>query len=456
MKYRLWTVLVAAAVFAAGVGGGGEGRSVAATAPDVVAIPAQPLPGLVAEPEDDRPPRLKIHGNVVDIESGRPITDFVLQAGSPDPNAPERTIWGSGESHSSPNPEGSLDHTYIEEGEWCRVLAAGYVPQPITEKPYDGRPGTMIVTVKLRRGWRIAGRVLDSSRKPVAGASVFLVGGRMMGPNITGGKAWEWPVRFLWSESKTVSKAVTNRDGRFVLNGVGGYETAIAVSASVLDLWIHEPVPALGKSCEIVLPAPGKLILRYDIEGGEPEATVSLFCEHEHVRTAFNVQHVRVKNGGKCVLENLMPGTYDVERKKTVRVAAVARSLELEPSRVVIADGKTSELALVRNSGSEVQGEVVGLAELKMPGAFISVVRPRSLGLILANNQVHEAIEVLTCDATGRFKTPRLPPGSYVIVAEGYKVPKPEERFDRLRSSVSRAIGEVKVPEHGPAPGFAS
>ncbi len=126
MKYRLWTVLVAAAMFAAGA----EGRSVAATAPDVVAIPVQPLPGLEAEPEDDWPPGLEIHGKVVDIESGRPITDFVLQDGSPDPTAPERTIWGSGESHSSPNPEGSLDHTYIEKGVWCRVEMSLY-PHPI-------------------------------------------------------------------------------------------------------------------------------------------------------------------------------------------------------------------------------------------------------------------------------------------------------------------------------------
>ena len=59
-------------------------------------------------------------------------------------------------------------------------------------------------------------------------------------------------------EDETVTKVVTNGDGQFVLNGVGDYETAIAVSTPGLDLWLYEPVPALGKPCEIVLPATGQ------------------------------------------------------------------------------------------------------------------------------------------------------------------------------------------------------
>ena len=36
-------------------------------------------------------------------------------------------------------------------------------------------------------------------------------------------------------------------------------------------------------------------------------------------------------------------------------------------------------------------------------------------------------VETLTCDQTGRFTTPRLLPGTYTIVAEGYAPLTPEQ-----------------------------
>jgi hypothetical protein len=314
MQFGCRMVMIAVAASAAGADGGGKHRTLAATPPAAAAIPIQPPQERKARPDDDLPPELVIRGKVVDIETGRPITHFFLQQGEPDPDDPSRTNWNAGESWSSENPGGSLDQSYTEKGEWWRVVAPGYVPQPLTEKPYDGRPGIVNVTVKLRRGWRIAGLVVDPSRKPVAGASVFLVGGRMMEPNITGGKAWERSSNFMRSEDKNVTKAVTDGDGRFVLDAAGGYETAIAVSSAALDLWIHQPVPALGKSCEIVLPAPCKLVVRYRIEGAEPDAIVTLFSQHDLWNVAVNERELKVPNGGQIAIENLMPGRYRVQR----------------------------------------------------------------------------------------------------------------------------------------------
>ena len=74
---------------------------------------------------------------------------------------------------------------------------------------------------------------------------------------------------------------------------------------------------------------------------------------------------------------------------------------------MALESGKTSELRFTRDLGMAVEGEIIGLSQLKLPGALIFVVKPESLDLIVFNNRVDEAVEVLQCDATGRFKTPR-------------------------------------------------
>jgi hypothetical protein len=245
---------------------------------------------------------------------------------------------------------------------------------------------------------------------------------------------------------------VTDGDGRFVLNGVGGYETGIAISTPALDLWVHKPVPVRGQFCEIILPAAAKLVLRYNIEGGEPEATMSIFLVHDGRNEAVNAREVKVANGGNIVLDHLMPGSCHVWRRKTVQIADAKRSLRLESQSVVLESGKTSELTFTRDLGMAVEGEIIGLAQLKLPGALIFVVKPESLDLIVFNNRVDEATEALKCDATGRFKTPRLRPGNYVIVAESYKPKTQGQLFGAARPAEYRASAELTVPEQGEAP----
>ena len=100
---------------------------------------------------------------MVYIETGRPIGNFVVQEGRPDPDTPGGMKLDAGESwtSSSFNPSGSLKTTLNDKGNGARVVAAGYVPQPITKKPYDGRPDTINVTVKL-----------SAARRSPAGCSI--------------------------------------------------------------------------------------------------------------------------------------------------------------------------------------------------------------------------------------------------------------------------------------------
>jgi hypothetical protein len=135
-----------------------------------------------------------------------------------------------------------------------------------------------------------------------------------------------------------------------------------------------------------------------------------------------------------------------------VRVGNARQSPRLETLSVAVEAGKSGVAAIVRESGAAVEGEILGLEQLKLPGALIYIVKPESLQLIVLNNHVREAVEALTCDATGRFKTPRLSPGDYAIVVEGYKPPTPDERLGSARRATYRAIGKLTVPAQGPAP----
>jgi hypothetical protein len=412
--------------------------------------PAGPDDGLVrAEPA----PSLTIRVKVVDAETGKPVPWFITQYGRPDPGDPARIVWGWSENRSeSANPEGRLVTSLSEKGAWQRVLADGYLPQPITERPYDGETGTVDATVRLRRGRQITGRVLDHHRRPLPGASVFLVGGRSA-PNITGGKA----VRaFLGGEDPTVTKTAADADGRFTMTGAGGDARTVVVSAPAFDFWM-EPAPPEGKELEITLPEPGSLILRYDIDGGEPEAAFFLQLLREGRQgweAAENLREPTLANRGRLVLANLTPGTYDVACvKKNLRVGDIGISPFCDRRNVVIEAGKPAEAPFVRESGTPVEGEVVGLKELKLPGAFLLVnlgdeARDGRPGLFEAKH-----VEALTVKADGRFQTPRLLPGTYTIVAEAYEPLSPEQRQSTgIRLADHRAFAIVTVPRDGPAP----
>ena len=91
------------------------------------------------------PEGLEIRGKVVDIETGRPIGNFVVQEGRPDPDAPGGMSWDAGESwtSSSFNPSGSLKTTLNDKGNGARVVLPGTCRSRSPKKPYDGRPGKM-------------------------------------------------------------------------------------------------------------------------------------------------------------------------------------------------------------------------------------------------------------------------------------------------------------------------
>jgi hypothetical protein len=119
--------------------------------------------------KDDRPAAapdsVEVFGKVVDAETGKPVEAFITQAGKFDPKDPKNVTWGFSETR---NTSGGFSATIKwNEGWTARILADGYVPQPVlSEAPPSGKDRIEKV-IRLKKGRIVRGRVLDHLGKPV-------------------------------------------------------------------------------------------------------------------------------------------------------------------------------------------------------------------------------------------------------------------------------------------------
>ena len=135
------------------------------------------------------PSKTTVRGTVVDDQTGEPVSHIITQGGRFDPAAPADVTWGYTETRSSRKDGEFTAAVRWPEGWTARILADGYIPQPVlTEAPVAGQDAIEVV-VRLKRGKLVKGRVLDHKGKPVKGVAVFAIG--PTGLNLAGGKAWD-------------------------------------------------------------------------------------------------------------------------------------------------------------------------------------------------------------------------------------------------------------------------
>jgi hypothetical protein len=244
-------------------------------------VPFQPPVDTTNDRPAAAPQSVEVVGKVVDAETGKPVEAFITQAGKFDPKDPKNVTWGFSETR---NTSGGFSATIKwNEGWTARILADGYVPQPVlSEAPPAGKVRIETV-IRLKKGRTVRGRVLDYLGKPVKDASVFAV--RSIGMTLAGGRAVN---SFDGEEDRTVRGAKTDSEGRFelalsVAAGEGrpaggppasaGATPGLAISSSALDAW---PVPLPDGDAEAVirLPSPTRVEIRYDIKGSDEEASV--------------------------------------------------------------------------------------------------------------------------------------------------------------------------------------
>jgi hypothetical protein len=176
-----------------------------------------------------------------------------------------------------------------------------------------------------------------------------------------------------------------------------------------------------------------------------------------------------VANGGQLLLDDLPPGKYEVTRKKP---KSYNGGFLCDRRTVTVESGKTTTSQIVRRRGAVVEGQIVGLKEGmfaqremigpqgemsacgRAPSAIVSVHPAQATGDLhsdWAGNRI--TYDALVCGADGKFRTERLLPGQYAIIAEAYR---PEKYSGTVSTDwptpdfVGRAV--VTVPDGGPPP----
>lgn len=397
----------------------------------------QPEPQrLPPAPAGPRLPWVQIVGRVVDDRTGAPVESFKLEADRVPGDDPGAVAWG-GSTMILPNyytiKDGkatAADRNSVGKFElsvgfgqagapghaWLRVLADGYEPRPVTDRSIGPEVSgkTIEVTVRLRRGSLLSGRVVDHSGRPAAGARTFLIRPGRSHVRIVDDVIGEGSDTGLLDPG--VTRAVADAEGRFVLGGADG-ATAIGVSAGLLHFY-KAPIGPPGEESTIRLPEPGILRLPYAIEGDEAEAVFELYRKDPGgPESDLTVRRtLRVANGGALVIPDASPGEYQLWRKKPITHGNYRGTVGLDDRKLMVESGQVTVAAFVRDRGVPIEGRVIGPAQGQARMMFVGiepVARPPDLG--------PRMLDIAACDPDGRFRTSRIPPGDYVVRAVGYR-----------------------------------
>jgi hypothetical protein len=385
--------------------------------------------------------RIAIRGRVVDDETGEPIESFTLEWGRVKGQDPAEASWG-GSRRSVPGTYTIVDGKAIPTGRnplgefadslavgvdgtqhrgWLRVVADGYEPRPVTDRPPEPTDGgkAIEVTVRLKRGRPLIGRVLDHTGRPAAGAKLFLIrpsGGTVRVVDDTIGEGSDTGLL-----DPAVTRTVADEKGRFRITGVGD-ATAIGVSASTLHLWTV-PIPP-GEEPTIRLPEPATIRLPYAIDGDEAEAAFQLlflYPKHPNSRL-WGWRNLRVANGGEIVLRDATPGEAVLFRMKMLthgdyrgRVSVERRTITVTPGGAVVVDFARERGARIEGEASGPEGEQSRMIFVGIEPVDASVPADGSPG------SPRQLLDIVACGEDGRFRTARIPPGEYVAHAVGYR-----------------------------------
>jgi hypothetical protein len=385
------------------------------------------------------PTGVAIQARVVDDETGNPIESFNVESGQADAKNPAAIVWGqmtwsipnaftivNGKSIPLKNPEGKfdtglgVDELGSRKREWLRVVADGYEPMLIIDRPLGpSDAGKRIeALVSLKRGKPLIGRVLDHTGKPAAGAKLFLIRPsrntiRMIDDVIGAGHD-----KGLLDPG--VTRAVADAQGRFRLTGIGDAK-AIGVSAASIHFW-RVDLPLAGDEPTIRLPKPATLRISYAIDGDEAEAVFQLYLRQpEAPHILLSVQrNIRVPNRKEAIVSDLTPGEYTLWRTKVLTQGDYHRNVAVEMRRIAVGNDRELVADFTRERGAPVVGKVSGPAGDQARMIFVGI-EPVADAPGNALGFRRQLLEIAACGEDGRFQTARIPPGEYVVRAVGYR-----------------------------------
>jgi RNA polymerase sigma factor (sigma-70 family) len=387
--------------------------------PDALAF-GEPAEKPAAQPaEQPGGKSLTIRGKVVDDATGKPVTRFIVQSGKFDPSDarfdptdPRKVFWLIGEQPQSA-PDGSFSTTIRwTEGRTARIVADGYLRQPILTSAPPADKVEIEVTIRLQRvPEKVRGVVLDPAGKPVKDAAVFAVGAP--GLVLAAGQAWSRGFAREGKKDQDAQPVMTDAQGRFEIPTNGA--TLLGVTHARFDAW-PAAVPANGE-VTIRLPQPARVEITLDIDGAGNQSVIFyqlLSYLSPEFGTLQSSRWVTMANPGKLVFDALPPGKYQLYRSG-------------QDGRIVdqhifdVKGGETKTIDYVRNKGARARGKVTWPADAKLTSISVSVLRDK-------DNTVFAS---LSPAGDGSFLTERIPPGTYQVIAYAFEEQTPE----RLRNT---------------------
>jgi beta-lactamase regulating signal transducer with metallopeptidase domain len=409
-----------------------------------VTRPAVPAGGgaAAAAPKPDAPKttseRVEIKGKAVDDETGKPIEKMFVQGGKIDSTDPVKVSWGYFEHRSSSRSGSFTTSVEWHDGGWTsRVVADGYVPEPVYMRAPPADKREIEVLIRLKRGRTVKGVVLDHADKPLKEAAVFVIG--PSGLNVAAGAA----------ESSEAVAVKTDEEGRFEIPA-GGAEF-LAVSHAAFDAWAAE-IPGTG-DMTIRLPEPARVEIELNIDGADKECSIfyqlltSYMPEFGNLRSS---RSVAIANPGKLTLAGLPPGKYQLSRSVSNNLGEIGFGGMLDREFFEVKAGETKKINYVRDRGVRLRGKAVAPAGTKLLGIVISVRAVEATKSPFDDRPWTTTHASLVAAADGSYLTERIRPGKYNVEAAAYTPLTDEQRMrtGAIGPTFSAAVA-VEVPESG-------
>ncbi|HEY7112190.1 MAG TPA: carboxypeptidase regulatory-like domain-containing protein [Thermoanaerobaculia bacterium] len=258
-----------------------------------------------------------------------------------------------------------------------RVEAAG-LPGAVLPGPYDAADATTLPEIELPAAEKLAGKVVDESGKPVAGARVRVSSRGLLDADVG-----------------LFASAVSGADGGFTIPNAPKGLRSLEVRAAGFAPSVRPLLEATGNE-RVVLKAGGTVSGTVLEVSGKAAANAIVSCESVAARTGSD---------GKYRLTGVPAGTRAVE--------ALGDDEAIRKDGVKVAAGSVVELPLKLAKAATIGGTVVDETTRKpVAGVRIAVRDPGGRGFFASAPR-----RTVRADSRGAFKAPGLEPGRYNVEA---------------------------------------
>lgn len=396
------------------------------------------------KPAQKKPGRtVTIRGKVLDDATGDPVQRIIVQGGMFDPANPNKVSWGFSEGRSS-SRDGSFSTTIRWDDGWtARIVADGYLPQPVITAAPPADKDEIVVTIRLKRGPKVRGVVFDHTGKPLKNAAVFAIG--PTGLNLAGGSA----VSAYGGNDGDVASVKTDDAGRFEIEA--GEAKSLAVSHAQFDAW-PATIPEKG-DLTIRLPEPARVEVEIDVDGADKESTVFYQLLTSHMPEFVRLQSTRdlkAANPGKLTLAALPPGKYQISRNVMNNLGQIGFGAMLDRQFFEVKAGETKAINFARKSGARVRGKVTLPADTKLMGIVVAIRNEKAEKSPFDEHEWTTVYASQTAEKDGTFRTERVLPGKYLLHVRAY-TPLTEEQMRRTGFILPSFSAErrIEVPADG-------